>query len=136
MSAWKQPIPRVERLLVKAITKQIDIDQYLKSHFKSRNGVENAPASFPPKVNIDNTASSVSTVIEVQADDRVGLGYAVAKTLTHCGLNIVFAKLATEKSHVFDVFYVQDSVGKKVTDADRTAEIIEQLHACVLGLLH
>jgi [protein-PII] uridylyltransferase len=131
-----EDFPRVERLLVKAITGQIDIDQYLKSHFKSRNGVENALGSFPPKVNIDNAASNVATVIEVQADDRVGLGYEVARTLAACGLNIVFAKLATEKAHVFDVFYVQDSAGRKVADPGRTAEIVEQLHACVLGLVH
>ena len=126
----------MERLLVKAITKQIDIDQYLKSHFKSRTGVGNTPGSFPSKVNVDNAISSLATVIEVQADDRVGLGYEVARTLAACGLNIVFAKLATEKAHVFDVFYVQDSAGRKVTDPDRTAEIVEQLHACVLGLAH
>ncbi|MFN8009641.1 MAG: [protein-PII] uridylyltransferase [Terriglobia bacterium] len=129
-----EDFPRIERLLVKAITGQIEIDEYLKTHFKSKTASGSGLASFPAKVNIDNSASSNATVIEVQADDRVGLGYAVAKTLTQCGLNIVFAKLATEKAHVFDVFYVHDAAGKKVTQSESIAEITEQLHACVLGL--
>ena len=73
-------------------------------------------------------------MIEVQADDRVGLGYQIAKTLAGLRLNITFAKLATEKAHAFDVFYVQDQDGHKVVDSARINGIVEQLRADVMGL--
>ena len=73
-------------------------------------------------------------MIEVQADDRIGLGYQIAKTLADLSLNIIFAKLATEKAHAFDVFYVQDQRGGKILDSVRMAAIVEQLRLEVIGL--
>jgi [protein-PII] uridylyltransferase len=73
-------------------------------------------------------------VIEVQAGDRVGLGYRIAHTLASFNLNIVFAKLATEKSHAFDVFYVRDAGGGKITEPGRVHEIEERLRTDAMGL--
>ena len=64
----------------------------------------------------------------------MGLGYQIAKTLADLKLNITFAKLATEKAHAFDVFYVQDQKGGKILDSARMAEIVEQLRVEVMGL--
>jgi [protein-PII] uridylyltransferase len=105
--------PRVEKLLKKVITGQIDIDEYLKSHSKPRTASEGPRLSFPSRIRIDNETSPTATVIEVQAGDRVGLDYRIASTLASFNVNIVFAKLATEKSHAFDVFYVRDTGGGK-----------------------
>ena len=119
--------PRVEKLLKKVIAGQVDVDEYLKSHSKPRMGDDGPRLSFPSRIRIDNDVSPTATVIEVQAGDRLGLGYRIARTLANFNLNIIFAKLATEKSHAFDVFYVRDASGGKVTDAGRLHEIEERL---------
>jgi [protein-PII] uridylyltransferase len=131
----QEDYPRVEKLLNKVITGQVSIEEYLKRHAGGHQpAAKSHRLSFPPRVHLDNEASPNATVIEVQADDRVGLGYQIAKTLAGLRLNITFAKLATEKAHAFDVFYVQDQDGHKVVDSARINGIVEQLRADVMGL--
>jgi hypothetical protein len=43
--------------------------------------------------------------------------------------------LATEKAHAFDVFYVRDANGGKVTDPGRLQEIEEGLCTDAMGLV-
>jgi [protein-PII] uridylyltransferase len=112
----------------------VDVDEYLKSHSKPGTGNDGPRLSFPSRIRIDNDVSPTATVIEVQAGDRLGLGYRIARTLASCNLNIIFAKLATEKSHAFDVFYVRDASGGKITDPGRLHEIEERLCTDAMGL--
>ncbi len=71
-----------------------------------------------PAVHFDSDVSSAATVIEVRAEDEPGLAYKIASCLTGLGLNITFAKIATEKSHALDVFYVTDTKGKKLAPTE------------------
>jgi [protein-PII] uridylyltransferase len=127
--------PRVEKLLKKVISGQVDVEEYLKSHSKPRKESDGPRLSFPSRIRIDNDISPTATVIEVQAGDRLGLGYRIARTLASFNLNIIFAKLATEKAHAFDVFYVRDANGGKVTDPGRLQEIEEGLCTDAMGLV-
>jgi [protein-PII] uridylyltransferase len=68
-----------------------------------------------PRVVIDNTASHVFTVIEVNARDRRGLLYDVTQELAELGLSIATARVATYGESAVDVFYVKDVFGLKVT---------------------
>jgi [protein-PII] uridylyltransferase len=67
-----------------------------------------------PTVRFDSISSVLSSVIEVRAEDEPGLVFRIASVLSAHGLNISFAKIATEKSHALDVFYVTDARGEKV----------------------
>jgi [protein-PII] uridylyltransferase len=73
-------------------------------------------AQKPPRISVSNSISELCTVIEVLAQDRLGFAYSMADCFNRLGLNIVFAKLATEKAMVFDVFYVTDRAGSKVPE--------------------
>ncbi|MBM3802380.1 MAG: [protein-PII] uridylyltransferase [Acidimicrobiia bacterium] len=125
--------PRVEKLLKKVIAGQVDLEEYRKAHFKPQRAAGGAHVSFQPRVRIDNGVSPTATVIEVQASDRIGLGYQIARTLAGFNLKIVFAKLATEKSHAFDVFYVRKANGEKLADLAQIQEIEDRLRADVMG---
>ncbi len=83
--------------------------------------------SQPPKIIVDNRASDFFTLIEVFADDRVGLLYRVTRTLFELGLDIRIAKIATKGDQVADVFYVRDLEGQKMEDENKSREIIETL---------
>jgi [protein-PII] uridylyltransferase len=72
---------------------------------------------------LDNSASEMMTVIEVYARDRIGLLYTISRTLDDLLLDVKLAKVSTLGEQVVDVFYVADSRGDKVTDADHLAEI-------------
>ena len=64
----------------------------------------------------DHEASQSSTLIEVQACDEPGLVYKIARTMADLGLDIVCARIATEKSDALDVFYVTDGDGTKLSE--------------------
>jgi [protein-PII] uridylyltransferase len=130
----REDYARVERLLKRVIGGQTEIEEYLKTHSTPALAPPGQRLAFPPRVHIDNEISPVATVIEVQAADRLGLGYHIAKTLASFQLNIVFAKLATEKAHAFDVFYVRNAAGGKVLDAEQMRRLEEQLRSEVLEL--
>jgi [protein-PII] uridylyltransferase len=117
---------RVDRLLADVIVGERDLETLLEARFRS-SSVRQTSSAVVPRVRIDNDISAQSTVIEVQTEDRLGLGYHIAKTLANLGLNILSAKLATEKNHAFDVFYVQTQSGDKVTSSFQMTEILERL---------
>jgi [protein-PII] uridylyltransferase len=79
-------------------------------------------------VSIDNGASSRFTVIDVQAPDRLGVLYAITRTLSELGLTIHLSRVATEAGRVIDNFYVSDGVsGAKVVDEERLDRVRERV---------
>jgi [protein-PII] uridylyltransferase len=83
-----------------------------------------------PRVAFDAAASAASTVIEVRAEDEPGLAFRIASVLSTHGLDIAFAKIATEKSHALDVFYVNGPGGGKLD-----AESCLRVEAALLAAL-
>src|SRR5262249_12707081 len=55
-----------------------------------------------PRVLIDNEASGIATVIEVEGADRAGLLYEITRTLFELGLNISSAIVATYGERAVD----------------------------------
>lgn len=70
----------------------------------------------PTRFSWDNYSSNKSTILEVMAEDRPGLAYKIAGTLAALDLDIVFAKVATEKHLALDIFYVTNAAGEKLAD--------------------
>jgi [protein-PII] uridylyltransferase len=76
-----------------------------------------------PRVSCDNEMSTASTIIEVHALDEPGLAHKIGSILAGLGLEIVCARIATERSDALDVFYVTDGNGKTLSEvAMRAAE--------------
>lgn len=114
--------PAIERSLRKAIAGESDIAAMVerwrtRNAPRKRNAVGHASPRNPPQVACDNEASQSSTLIEVHAVDEPGLAYKIASALATLGLDIVCAKIATEKSDALDVFYVTDGEGNKLSQA-------------------
>ena len=68
------------------------------------------------RVQLDNTTSSRSTVIEVYGGDRPGTLYQLTQTLSDFRLNIHRALIATEVEQLIDIFYVTTTDGGKIVD--------------------
>jgi [protein-PII] uridylyltransferase len=51
--------------------------------------------SQPPQVIIENASSDSHTIIEVQAQDHLGLLYKLTRILYECGLDVALAKIST-----------------------------------------
>ena len=64
------------------------------------------------RVSVDNAASRDFTVVDVRAEDRLGLLHEVATCFADAGLEIALAKVATEANRAIDSFYVSQRGGK------------------------
>ncbi len=76
-------------------------------------------------VTVDNDVSAEETVVEIQADDRRGLLFAIASRLHELGTAIDRARITTHVDRVIDVFYIRDATGRKI-DAKERLEAIQQ----------
>jgi [protein-PII] uridylyltransferase len=85
------------------------------------------PGVAEPAVRIDNAASRAATVVEVVANDQLGLLATIGQTMAELGLDIRTAKVQTLGPQVVDTFYVVDVTGAKVTDDRHLAEITRAL---------
>ena len=87
------------------------------------------PARQPPRVMISNTESDFYTLVDVIADDRIGLLYDVTRCLGEHGLEIYISKAATIKDQVTDTFYLKGPGGRKLRDSDALERLEEDLLA-------
>lgn len=87
------------------------------------------------RVEFDNVVSDRYTVIDIRTQDRLGLLYVIASTLSRLEIDTVLAKITTEMDQVMDVFYVTEKDGGKVTVEDRMTAIHDALvHAIAEGI--
>ena len=75
---------------------------------RKRGGASPAEAEeeLPFWVVINNNAHPDCTILEVQAPDRIGLLYHLLRAITHGGITIEAARIATEQKAALDVFYI------------------------------
>jgi [protein-PII] uridylyltransferase len=81
----------------------------------------------PPRVIIDNTASKVCSVIEVNGHDRPGFLFDVTRAIADLGLQIASAHISTYGERIVDVFYVKDIFGMKVEHETKIRQIRDAL---------
>ena len=89
------------------------------------------PAPFPPSVDVYHELSLKQTIIEVQANDRIGLLYQISRLITKKGFDISFARIATERGVAMDTFYIKSENSKEDTNTSALLELREGLDAIV-----
>lgn len=117
---WEQIDDAIKRVLSGELDIATAVAKRLRAQTASRFSKRKtaAPRTLlkATKLSWDNQSSDKSTILEVQAADRLGLAYKIASALTGLSLDIVFAKVATEKHLALDVFYVTDANGQKLPE--------------------
>jgi [protein-PII] uridylyltransferase len=110
--------------------------------FQALIGRERSPSPFqnsleieiPQRVYISNTLSNDHTVLELQAQDRIGLLYDIFTALGNLDAEVVHARISTQAGAAIDRFHLVDSNSeKKITDKGRLREI-ESAIARVVGI--
>jgi [protein-PII] uridylyltransferase len=121
---------RVESTIQDALAGKIDLAERVaeRSRAYRRPGAKPGPI----EIDVDADESETDTVVEVHADDEIGLLYRLAAGLAAVQLDVRLAKVATLGSRVVDVFYVRDTTGRKIADPDA----LEQLRDAMTAHLH
>ncbi len=124
---------KVENDLVAAIEGRIDVEIMVRKQQGPSfltNSVEKPKR--PNVVEIDNEISDEYTVIDIFANDKVGLLYDITRTLKELGLYIAVSKISTKVDQAADVFYVQDIFSQKISAAEK----IEKIRVTLLAELN
>jgi len=118
---WRRTVDALRKVIVGEET----VDALLA---KRRTGRAPGEAVVgPPKISVDNRLSDSHTVVEVKCGDRVGLLYAITRTLSALGLDIGSARIATEIDQAYDTFYVTDRRGRRIEEAAAMSRLREAL---------
>jgi [protein-PII] uridylyltransferase len=110
--------PRLDARLQDALEGRLDVPAAMEA--RRNRGSRRRPRGRAPSVpsaGFVPEASPDFSVLEVRADDRPGLVYTLASTLSGLGLDIAFATIATERGQALDVFYVTEGDGRRLEAA-------------------
>jgi [protein-PII] uridylyltransferase len=117
--------------LLRVLTGQISLEEVLQKN-KTGSLLQKHLPAVPTQISIDNRGSQNFTIVDVRAEDRMGLLYVIASTLHRLGVEIALARISTEAHRAIDSFYVS-SRGAKVTDADQLNELLQALERAILA---
>jgi [protein-PII] uridylyltransferase len=113
---------RVMRTIERALAGELDLATRVDERRRAYSGIHERETP-DVRVEIDTDESETDTVVEVHADDDVGLLYRLACVFSDLALDVRIAKVATLGRRVVDVFYVRDADGNKIEDPD-TIELL------------
>ncbi len=118
-----------EKILVQAMSmEQFDFDKAFARKTKPRIPAYD-PSQMTTQVSVDQSASSAYTLLDVQTADYPGLLYRIAYALVETGLNIVSARITTEKGAALDTFYLTDKEGNKIESEEVLTALTQKVHA-------
>jgi [protein-PII] uridylyltransferase len=127
---WEQIDDAIRRAICGELDVAAAVEKRLRSQTISRFQRRKIVAPSGTRISWDNQSSGRSTILELRTGDRLGLAYKIANTLSSLDLDIVFAKVATEKHLALDVFYVTNAAGEKLDD-DRLPAIEDAIRSAL-----
>jgi [protein-PII] uridylyltransferase len=120
-------VDRLRLTIERVVLGKLDVKELL------RNRPVPAPPSkrsrIAPTVSFNSEASETATLIEVVAEDRPGLLYALTSAIAAAGANIEVVLIDTEAHKAIDVLYVTWG-GKKLSSPQQAALRDSLLEAC------
>jgi [protein-PII] uridylyltransferase len=105
----------LEVSLRQVLTGERTVEDLLR-HRRRPLGKPRPPSRQEPRVDISNLESDFYTIVDVTANDRIGLLYELTRVIADHGLEIYISKAGTILDQVADTFYLKDAAGKKLRD--------------------
>ena len=116
-----------EKILNQAMSmEQFDFNKvFARGSAKSRTPYDRS--QMTTRVSVDLDESDKYTLLDVQTADYPGLLYRISLALVDAGVNIVSARITTEKGAALDTFYLCDKNGGKITSETLLAGLISEV---------
>src|SRR5215472_11784014 len=77
------------------------------------------PMRVKPVVHVDNTSSKRYTIIDIIADDELGLLYRISRVMSQNGCDVDLVLITTEGRRAIDVFHITKG-GRKLSGTEQT----------------
>lgn len=103
------------------------ISQSKKHRRQVISDVERMHAHFPPQVDISHELTLKRTILQIQAIDRIGLLYQIARAIFQAGFDINFARISTERGVAQDTFYIESLPSKKKKQTENLVKLRDDL---------
>jgi [protein-PII] uridylyltransferase len=124
---------RLDRTLDDVLAKRVAVRELIARQRRPL-GRAMPPLASPPVVVVRNDVSDFYTVVDITADDRLGLLHDLTRTLSEHGLEIYVSKATTVLDQVADTFYVKKSSDqKRLTGPEEIAKLRDALLAAAAG---
>ncbi len=107
----KDKLKELEKTVILVLEGKLNVEEELKKKHVRLSRRERV-LKIEPKVTLNNYISDKYSLIEVKAQDRLGLLYEITKELSSLDLYIHMAKVSTEGNRAVDTFYVTKNGGK------------------------
>jgi [protein-PII] uridylyltransferase len=85
------------------------------------------PSAIPTRVSVDQRTSRSYTLLDVQTADFPGLLYRIACAIADKGIDLVTARITTEKGAALDTFYLCGRDGKKIESEEVLTSLTEEV---------
>jgi [protein-PII] uridylyltransferase len=100
--------------------------EQVRTYAQGKRSVSSRPVEI--RIDVDNAASVGSTVVDVHAEDDVGLLHRITAAFFSLDLDVVAARVSTLGHEVLDAFYVRDAAsGGKVTDPEKIQQMRDRI---------
>jgi [protein-PII] uridylyltransferase len=121
---------RFKRSISDVLNGEADLDRMLRDRMRSeaKNGTK---VKVDTRIEIDDESSSTSTLVQIVAQDRLGLLHRICSRFSHQHCNIEIALIDTEGQVAIDAFYLTAD-GKKLApprQAELKTDLLEELQS-------
>ena len=129
-------IERIQKLMEQEFgveEKEVNFRSLIEERVKPSITQEEPPNfDIPQRVYLSNEDNDFSTVLEIQAQDRIGLLYDIFTVLGNLDAEVLNARISTQAGAAIDRFFLVDShTEKKIIDKARLATMQEELMKCL-----
>ena len=87
---------------------------------RERSVFQKKAARFSPTIRIDNATSGRYTILDIIADNALGLLYRISRVISQHGCDVDLVLISTEGEKAIDVFHITKT-GAKLTEAEQHA---------------
>jgi [protein-PII] uridylyltransferase len=120
---------RFKRSISDVLIGEADLERMLRNRSRSEEKNRVPKVKVEPRITFDDQCSSTSTLIQVIAQDRLGLLHRICSRFSYQKCNIEIALIDTEGQMAIDAFYLTSAAAKLTAEHQKRLEaaLVEEL---------